>query len=687
MFSHTKHTIFQLVLISALALFTELAVIRWLSSYILYLGYFTNIILIASFFGLGAGALIGTNRSSRLALFPILLLAVVSIVAFLKINIHIASGDILFFQSTQLDIKVPLELVAPTAFLIITLLFLPLGQRLGTLLDALPPLHAYTWDIIGSLTGIILFTLMSFLQTPPIVWFGIITLLYALIIPKNVRWLSSLVLFIPIIVLVGALAEHTLWSPYYKLTLNTINYADAPEEHGYRLLANSSGHQTLELPARKEFIYHQPYDLLDHPDIRRIMIIGAGGGSDVAIALERTEATIDAVEIDPLILDIGTHYHPSHPYAHDRVITHVTDGRAFLESTDNTYDLIIFALTDSLTLASSYSNTRLESYLYTQESFDLARSHLSPDGVVVLYNYYRTPWLIEKLAHMLEVTFDQSVLVHTDDQSLAILMAGPGLVHLAPEAAVYLTHPNDTYAGATDDWPFLYMKRPAFPRVYLTTLLSIVALAFILLLLIYKKILTSHHAQRTVNKKTEGIRTALHAPVFHWHFFWMGVGFLLLETKNVINFSLLFGSTWLVNALVFFAILFAVLIANLITLKFQSLNHRWLYVILGILLVLNLIIPLSALAPLPVVLRYIIASLLTFSPVIIANLIFASSFKHSHSAHLSFGSNLLGAVLGGLLEYASLLIGYHYILVFILVFYLFSFLSRKSFILEGVTRN
>ena len=74
------------------------------------------------------------------------------------------------------------------------------------------------------------------------------------------------------------------------------------------------------------------------------------------------------------------------------------DGRAYLQQTDKKYDLIIFALPDSLTLVSGQSAVRLESFLFTKEAMEAARDHLNPGGAFSMYNYYREPWLLDRLA-------------------------------------------------------------------------------------------------------------------------------------------------------------------------------------------------------------------------------------------------------------------------------------------------
>src|SRR5260370_23540494 len=106
------------------------------------------------------------------------------------------------------------------------------------------------------------------------------------------------------------------------------------------------------------------------PRFHDILIIGAGSGNDVSRALQwaAPDARIDAVEIDPLIQELGMQNHPDHPYKDPRVTAHLGDGRNYLRSSHRHYDLIVFALVDSLVLHSSVSNIRLESYLFTMES-------------------------------------------------------------------------------------------------------------------------------------------------------------------------------------------------------------------------------------------------------------------------------------------------------------------------------
>ena len=158
-----------------------------------------------------------------------------------------------------------------------------------------------------------------------------------------------------------------------------------------------------------------------------MLIVGAGTGTDVAIALRNGAKHVDAVEIDPALLQFGRDHNPDRAYDDPRVTTHVDDGRAFLERTDDEYDLIFFALPDSLTLVSGASSLRLESYLFTEQAFDSARDHLAPGGAFAIYNYYREHWLVDRLAGTLEEAFGHTPVpvpgVRRSSQ-LAVMVAG-----------------------------------------------------------------------------------------------------------------------------------------------------------------------------------------------------------------------------------------------------------------------
>src|SRR5262249_28738190 len=131
---------------------------------------------------------------------------------------------------------------------------------------------------------------------------------------------------------------------------------------------------------------------------------------------------------------------------------------------------------------------------------------------------------------------------------------------------------------------------------------------------------------------------------FSPHFFCLGAAFMLLETKSLVSFSLLFGSTWLVNSLVFFAILVRWLLANLFNVRWAGRSVRPFWVALFAVLLFNYFVPVERLLFGNLLVRYAVASVLGFSPIFLANVVFGDAFKQSTDPDVSFASNLLGAM-------------------------------------------
>jgi hypothetical protein len=357
-----------------------------------------------------------------------------------------------------------------------------------------------------------------------------------------------------------------------------------------------------------------------------------------------------------------------------------------LNDTQEKFDLIIFGLPDSLTLTSGFSSLRLESFLLTKESIAAARDHLTEKGILVLYNYYREDWLIRKLAQMLEVNFEEKPFVATygDWGRAAVLLSGPGL-SLLPD---YVNDPymegvdhtqiqygdfdlpvigegrlagDPTLSMTIDDWPFVYMPKRKIPTIFLLALGMIAVISATMVTL----------AQPKIERK-----------MFSWHFFFLGVAFMVLETRSLVTFSLLFGTTWIVNSLVFFAILSSVLLAIFINAQFEIKRVKWLYILLIGSMLINYLLPTRAFLVIDQpILRYLLASTTTFMPIFLANLIFSRSFKDtgkSNQSDTAFGANLLGAMTGGVLEYAALVTGYQALLLFAVAAYILAYIFWRK---------
>jgi hypothetical protein len=292
----------------------------------------------------------------------------------------------------------------------------------------------------------------------------------------------------------------------------------------------------------------------------------------------------------------------------------------------------------------------------------------SADGIFVMYNFYREDWLLEKLAGMLTAAFGSPPIVRSYGDSpggdwAATLAAGPAVAALGdaspPGDGVDALDLADAPRAATDDWPFLYLREPHIAPYYLGAIAIIIALAVLLV------------ARAAVRSGTSIRR-------FSPHFFVLGIAFLLLETRSLVAFSLLFGTTWLVKSLVFFAVLASVLLAILINQRFHFRSPALLYVGLFGSLALAFVLPPAWQLLEPAWLRYALAAALAFAPVFFANLVFSYSFRDTRTADMAFASNLLGAVVGGAVEYVALVTGYGLLLAIIALLYLAGGCSRPG---------
>jgi SAM-dependent methyltransferase len=651
----------RLVLTSGTLLFVELVLLRWIPANVTYIGFFSNFLLMASFLGIGVGILLG-RRFGDVAFspFPGLLLAVVALILGAKLDVQLRATNEIFFglsESRAADVNFVVLLLV---FVLVAAVMGALALPLGALLRSMPPLRAYALDIVGSIGGVAVFTGLSMLSTEPPVWFGVLAiLLTGLALARRVTRLSLIDAAFVLVtcgLVLGAAASGDLWSPYYRITVQRPAGSDAT------ISVNGIPHQAMHAVESKtaaEPFYDQIYQWFPGRTFGRALVVGAGSGTDTAYALANRVQAVDAVEIDPRILGLGEREHPDHPYSDPRVHEYVDDGRAFLRTSRDRYDLIVFALPDSLTLVSTSANIRLESFLFTREAFASARDHLAPNGVFVLYNYYRQPWLLAKIEGMLADVFQTEPLVRRYDApigSAAVLAASAtGFPASAIGASVGGASTSEAPAAATDDWPFLYLRDRAIAPYYL------VALAFILLVAAVATVL----AARVVS-----------APLaaFSPHFFLLGAAFLLLETRSLTIFSLLFGTTWTVNAMAFAAILASVLLA--IALNAVSRPPRAvLYSGLAVALVIAYVLPPSALLFDPAWVRYLAAAVIAFAPVFFANLVFTASFRDTTTADMAFASNLIGAMVGGVLEYAALVTGYQALLILVAVLYAAAYLA------------
>jgi SAM-dependent methyltransferase len=693
----------ELFLLGAFILFAELLLIRWIGTEIRVFAYLGNLVLVVCFFGTGLGCYLGSRPVSMVRLGVNLLLLVTLIANPLHLealNIHntsyVLSGFedsplwLVGFQLTTIQVLSGLIVVAVLTYLV-AFTFVPAGQLLGRGLQKHPrTIRAYSANIFGSLAGIWLFNALSWASFTPTTWFAVATGLVAalaLVGQQPGSWTAVvLAALTPLVVWLGQQpAWRTVWSPYHRLTLQ-VSYADPGTNRvaqGYVMDVNGTFYQQI-LNLSDDFV-HAHADILDpylvarshynlpfcfKPVVRRMLIVGAGSGNDAAAALRHGAGQIDCVEIDPQIYALGKELHPEHPYDSPRVHMMLNDARAYFKQATDTYDVIWFGWLDSHTLGSSYNNLRLDHYVYTRESLEEARRLLAPDGVVILSFGAERSWIADRLATMLRQVFGHDPLVYSVDEiprqcgggNLTLVcgnkplrlddVADPSLREFIRAHEVHL--PGTTRV-TTDDWPYLYLQHAKIPKLHLLVTLAIPA-GFLL-----------------ARRRVLDLNLQL-----DWHFFALGAAFLLLEVQTVSRATLLFGMTWVVNAIVISAVLVMILLSNLVAWRWPRLPQGVIITGLALTVAVLAFVPLDWFNALTGPTKLLTVSAFLTAPVFFAGLVFIQSFATCTDKTRALGSNLIGALVGGLLESLSFVTGIRALVVLVGLFYLVAILRRPA---------
>jgi predicted membrane-bound spermidine synthase len=668
----------RIFLASFVILFLQVALIRWMPAYVRLLSYFSNFILLACFLGIGVGCLLATARRSYFPLFPLLLAGLIAAVYYFRLEVAVGTEGIIYFSSGTSEEVVRLEtsVLLPILFVAVAVLFVALAQRMAREMTTVRPLAAYSTNLAGSLAGVAAFGVLSWLELPPTTWFAVASL-SALplffsrdpgVSARPSRGLAALnvALLLAVILVVHSLARGSLWSPYYRVNVSARGQDTVIE-------VNNVFHQSMAPVQHKEYFYEWPYATLPG-EFDDVLVLGAGSGTDVAAALRHGASRVDAVEIDPTIQRLGVAMHPDRPYHDPRVRLINDDARHFLRVTDRKYDLVVFALIDSLTLQSSFSGVRLESYMFTEESFRAVRERLKPDGLLVIYNYFREKWLVDRLANTAAVAFgaEPRVHVHEGRGYLGVLLAGPRVARLPSDlpvpdqVAMYgmrarstparIHHRDAAIEPATDDWPFLYLRDRHVPRHYSATLALI--------------LVVSVAAVMPVVRRQPGR--------WSWQFFLLGAGFMLLETRSITQFALLWGSTWVVASLAIASVLVMALVANFAVSRYEVRRPWRVGAALLLLLLVNYLVPVGTVSLESRVAESLFYAVLMFSPVVCAGLLFGSAIKRSTAVARDYGTNLLGAMVGGAAEYLSLVAGSRMLLLVVAACYVGALLARGA---------
>lgn len=703
----------RLFLVSVLALYLELLLIRWIGTEIRIFSYLQNTVLVVCFFGLGIGLFTADRavdywRGARsLLLLAVLLLIPVTRDALMGISqaLSVLGQLNIWFQvdfggTLRNTLAVLAGLVGTLALMMLILEpFIPLGRVLGRLMDDHPrTIVAYSINVFGSLVGIWLFVYLSSLFAPPTVWFGVLSLLYLpLLLERGRRWLPSLLALLALVPAAwfsrmpeGAL--RTVWSPYQKLTIYDRRLytprADTPGD--YLITVNNVGYQAIidlsetvtgpDRPTRENPDYgYSQYDIpyLLHPAPADVLLVGAGAGNDAAGALRAGAERITAVEIDPVILELGRQFHAERPYDAEEVRVVTDDARSFFATTAETYDVIVFGLLDSHT-TTAMTNARLDHYVYTRESLRQARGLLNEGGILVLSFEASKPFISDRMALILRDVFGEEPVafrVPTTEVGWGGVMFVAGdldAVRSRLERNAKLAHligtwqrrlPVDltyTTRATTDDWPYVYLSKPRIPVLFLL-------LGGLMGLLVL-------NAQRAF--KLPAVMNPARWQREQWHFAFLGAGFLLLEVQNISKAAVVLGNTWIVNAVVISGILAMILLANLLVSRRPRIPMTPVYAaLIGSTLAL-FFVDLARFAFLPLPVKASVVGLLTSLPILFSGVAFVKAFARVEHKDIALGANLLGALVGALLQSLSFLIGVKALLLLVALLYALAFTTR-----------
>jgi SAM-dependent methyltransferase len=678
----------ELFCLSFLALFLELMVIRWEPAVVRLIAYYANLMLISSFLGLGVGAIVGKKTKPLFGWLPALLLInVVWLLIAHFVTMPTAASESRFYTSSPLLVRYAC-LVG--IFVSNATVFIPLGQRIGSLFEALLPLSAYSWDLGGSLAGTLCFGLFSLKYFSPTLGMGFVAVAMILLLPRG-QWLRA----IPLLALSMAgvyfsVTPSAIWSPYYCIivsergdkqktpvrephpglrTMQDPPIYDVRVNHYFLQYHGTFDPNRYSPQKRAEILterqqYDLPYALA--PLHRRVLMLGAGGGTDTEIAVLNGAEQVDAVEIDPVLVKLSDRFNASGIYENPKVHVHVDDARAFLRRSSGGYDMVVFGFLDSQTLFSSMSNIRLDGYIYTVQSMQSAFRLLNDNGVLSISFMAGHEWLARKLVRMIALATNQMPVVY-ESQGQVVICAFRGQ-HPDPPAQFgrfvrTAFRAGDDLSDAvapTDDWPFLYLSRKTIPADYLIVIGILLAITIPAVFLL--------------RGRGFGMNDG--------HFLFLGLGFLLLETKSIADCSLYFGTTWFVTMVVVAGVLLMVLAANLVAMR-MSRFQTWLYAPLIATLLLLYFVKRDVILALSFDERLLWSLLAVPLPIFFAGLIFSTTFRQATIPSSLFGANLIGAMIGGFCEYLSMVMGNKNLMFLVIGAYLVSLALQMRLVRAG----
>jgi len=347
----------------------------------------------------------------------------------------------------------------------------------------------------------------------------------------------------------------------------------------------------------------------------------------------------------------------------------VNDARSYIENSKGRFDLIVFALLDSHTTTSYYSNIRIDNYVYTEQALKAARRLLKPDGLMVVKFWMWTPWISGRMGEMVQEAFGRTPIQVQPDQALYenatygrfyIEGSQPALERALaqPEMAEYVSRhknfPSEFAPMTTDNWPYFYQNQPGVPAAVIIISALLVLLCWLFL--------------RQTGTTMQSMR---------WHFFFLGAGFMLLEAQIISKMALLFGTTWVVNSIAVAGLLTLIVAANFLVEWKPRVPLTIAYVGIFVSILVAHAVPLETFFFASIWIKALTATVVLCLPVFFAGIVFIRSFARDKFRSEALGSNLFGALVGGMLESLSLWTGMRSLLVLAALLYLGSLIALR----------
>tara|TARA_B100000787_G_C16189713_1_gene296717 strand:+ start:206 stop:2602 length:2397 start_codon:yes stop_codon:yes gene_type:complete len=689
-----KEIFLNVILAAGLSLFLELSIIRIHSSYLHFFSFLKNISLLSCFLGLGIGyALKKYKIYSVNWIFPLVTLQVI-ILYFLSqtpvsiILINPIAEQLTMSQDTAHNIVHLLMIYSFIVFIFLfnAMCFIPIGHLISRLMNNIESLTAYSLNLIGSFFGIILFVILSFLLTPPVIWITFSFILFLIILRKNMKdYFFSTICVLSLIIILSLDIKNkkeTVYSPYQNVTIERLNTPLNPvilqtSHVFYQAMLNLSDNLSFNNDERdqgnifgidvdtdheKEF-YNLPY-LIKKTLPETILIVGSGSGNDVAAANRFNVKNIDAVEIDPIIAELGHKYHPESPYSNENVSLEIDDARTFIKNSKKDYDVIVYGLLDAQSNLSSKGGIRLDSYVYTVEAFTESKNRLKDDGFIFISFFVQTPEIGYKIFKMLEkATGIKPIVLKSKTNDRYIFIGGKEEADIQTNKLKYFKI-NKDFNGenaydidlSTDDWPFLYMPSKVYPFTYLS----------IIIVLLFFSI---YFLNKVIKIKTSNFSASC---------FFLGAGFMLVETKGITEIAKIYGSTWVVISIVIAAVLFMSFVANLIVMKKIKISSTSAYSLLLISLITGYYLFTQDSVTISPNINKVLMPIILTLPILFSGIAFSKELLKLQSISQALSSNILGAMVGGFLEYNSMYFGFSNLYILAGVIYLSAFIFSKA---------